>query len=166
MVAKDSSGTGRQPNPHQCHGVHCCRTSTCSRRHPSRRTRLVREPLQQAFLTGIPKLAKLLIRTDNSPSKNWAHKVSAKSERGNSLSVCMPTSLNELHMRFIVTISRGPPILLPILFPDRRLTFHLSTFVTNRYSAWLRNSPLIAFSARVQNCYRSWNPGYSPNNGW
>lgn len=40
------------------------------------------KPLCQAFPSGIPKLAKLLIRTDNSPSQNWAHKVSAKSERG------------------------------------------------------------------------------------
>ncbi|KAI2495300.1 hypothetical protein MHU86_19199 [Fragilaria crotonensis] len=39
------------------------------------------EPLQ-AIPTGIPALASLLIRTDNSPSQNWAHKVSAKSEKG------------------------------------------------------------------------------------
>ena len=31
------------------------------------------------------QLAKLLIRTDNSPSRNWAHKASAKSERGQLL---------------------------------------------------------------------------------
>ena len=34
------------------------------------------------FPTGIPSLAKLLIRTDNSPSQNWAHKVSSRSEKG------------------------------------------------------------------------------------
>jgi hypothetical protein len=39
-------------------------------------------PLHSVFPTGIPALASLLIRTDNSPSQNWAHKVSAKSERG------------------------------------------------------------------------------------
>ena len=33
----------------------------------------------------IQPLSKLLIRTDNSPSRNWAHKVSAKSERGQLL---------------------------------------------------------------------------------
>lgn len=43
------------------------------------------KPLQGAFPNGIAKLAKLLIRTDNSPSQNWAHKVSAKSERGQQL---------------------------------------------------------------------------------
>ena len=32
--------------------------------------------------TSMQPLSKLLIRTDNSPSRNWAHKVSAKSERG------------------------------------------------------------------------------------
>ena len=37
------------------------------------------------FPNGIPKLAKLLIRTDNSPSQNWAHKVSARSEQGQQL---------------------------------------------------------------------------------
>jgi len=37
------------------------------------------------FPTGIPKLAKLLIRTDNSPSQNWAHKVSSRSEKGQQL---------------------------------------------------------------------------------
>jgi hypothetical protein len=41
--------------------------------------------LQQRFPNGIAKLAKLLIRTDNSPSQNWAHKVSAKSERGQQM---------------------------------------------------------------------------------
>ena len=30
----------------------------------------------------MPPLSKLLLRTDNSPSRNWAHKISAKSERG------------------------------------------------------------------------------------
>lgn len=40
------------------------------------------EPLRKLFPTGIPALASLLIRTDNSPSQNWAHKVSAKSEKG------------------------------------------------------------------------------------
>ena len=39
-------------------------------------------PLQHRFPTGIPLMASLLIRTDNSPSRNWAHKVSAKSEKG------------------------------------------------------------------------------------
>ena len=43
------------------------------------------KPLHTAFPSGIPALAKLLIRTDNSPSQNWAHKVSAKSERGQQL---------------------------------------------------------------------------------
>ena len=43
------------------------------------------EPLQMKFPNGIAKLAKLLIRTDNSPSQNWAHKVSAKSERGQQM---------------------------------------------------------------------------------
>jgi hypothetical protein len=33
-------------------------------------------------ITPMPPLSKLLIRTDNSPSRNWAHKVSARSERG------------------------------------------------------------------------------------
>ena len=33
----------------------------------------------------MPPLSKFLIRTDNSPSKNWAHKVSARSERGQLL---------------------------------------------------------------------------------
>ena len=42
-------------------------------------------PLVKTFPQGIPSLAKLLIRTDNSPSQNWAHKVSAKSERGQQL---------------------------------------------------------------------------------
>ena len=43
-------------------------------------------PLATQFPQGIPVLAKLLIRTDNSPpSQNWAHKVSAKSERGQQL---------------------------------------------------------------------------------
>jgi hypothetical protein len=37
------------------------------------------------FPLGIPKLAKLLIQTDNSPSQNWAHKVSSKSEQGQQL---------------------------------------------------------------------------------
>ena len=41
--------------------------------------------IQQVFPQGIPELAKLLIRTDNSPSQNWAHKVSSKSERGQLL---------------------------------------------------------------------------------
>ena len=36
-------------------------------------------------IVAMPPLSKLLIRTDNSPSKNWAHKVSAKSERGQLL---------------------------------------------------------------------------------
>ena len=43
------------------------------------------KPLQTTFPNGIPILAKLLIRTDTSPSKNWAHKVSAKSEKGQLL---------------------------------------------------------------------------------
>jgi hypothetical protein len=42
-------------------------------------------PIRRQFPTGIPALAKLLIRTDNSPSQNWAHKVSAKSEKGQLL---------------------------------------------------------------------------------
>ena len=40
---------------------------------------------EQGFLVEgreIKPLHKLLIRSDNSPSCNWAHKVSAKSERG------------------------------------------------------------------------------------
>jgi hypothetical protein len=40
------------------------------------------QPLQIKYPNGIQPLAQLLIRTDNSPSQNWAHKVSAKSERG------------------------------------------------------------------------------------
>lgn len=40
------------------------------------------DPLRKSFPTGIPNLANLLIRTDNSPSQNWAHKASAKSEKG------------------------------------------------------------------------------------
>jgi len=40
------------------------------------------EPLQTKYPHGIQPLMQLLIRTDNSPSQNWAHKVSAKSERG------------------------------------------------------------------------------------
>ena len=43
------------------------------------------KPLRAAFPSGTPALAKLLIRTDNSPSQNWAHKVSAKSERDQQL---------------------------------------------------------------------------------
>jgi hypothetical protein len=43
------------------------------------------QPLQITFPDGIPALAKLLIRTDNSPSQNWAHKVSSKSERGQQM---------------------------------------------------------------------------------
>ena len=43
------------------------------------------QPLRQLFPTGIEKLANLLIRTDNSPSQNWAHKVSAKPERGQQM---------------------------------------------------------------------------------
>ena len=42
-------------------------------------------PIRRQFPAGIPALAKLLIRTDNSPSQNWAHKVSAKSEKGQLL---------------------------------------------------------------------------------
>jgi hypothetical protein len=42
-------------------------------------------PLSGMFPHGIAKLAKLLIRTDNSPSQNWAHEVSAKSERGQQM---------------------------------------------------------------------------------
>jgi hypothetical protein len=45
--------------------------------------------ITRAEQTGNPfqmqQLAKLLIRTDNSPSRNWAHKASAKSERGQLL---------------------------------------------------------------------------------
>jgi hypothetical protein len=41
--------------------------------------------ISKKFYPGIPKLAKLLIRTDNSPSQNWAHKVSSKSENGQQL---------------------------------------------------------------------------------
>ena len=41
--------------------------------------------ISKAFYPGIPKLAKLLIKTDNSPSQNWAHKVSSKSEYGQQL---------------------------------------------------------------------------------
>jgi hypothetical protein len=37
------------------------------------------------FPTGIPTLAKLLIRTDNSPSQNWAHEVSSRSEKGQQM---------------------------------------------------------------------------------
>ena len=36
---------------------------------------------EQPAKTTMKPLSKLLIRTDNSPSRNWAHKVSAKSER-------------------------------------------------------------------------------------
>ena len=43
------------------------------------------KPLSNLFPNGIPALAKLLIRTDNSPSQNWAHKVSSKSERGQQM---------------------------------------------------------------------------------
>jgi hypothetical protein len=41
--------------------------------------------ISKKFYPGIPHLAKLLIRTDNSPSQNWAHKVSSKSENGQQL---------------------------------------------------------------------------------
>ncbi|KAI2505252.1 hypothetical protein MHU86_9154 [Fragilaria crotonensis] len=41
--------------------------------------------LATKFPRGIPALAKLLIRTDNSPSQNWAHKVSSRSEKGQQL---------------------------------------------------------------------------------
>jgi hypothetical protein len=41
--------------------------------------------MSQKSRSGIPKLAKLLIQTDNSPSQNWAHKVSSKSENGQQL---------------------------------------------------------------------------------
>jgi hypothetical protein len=37
--------------------------------------------ISKKFYPGIPKLAKLLIQTDNSPSQNWAHKVSSKSRK-------------------------------------------------------------------------------------
>ena len=39
-------------------------------------------PIGCQFPTDIPALAKLLIWTENSPSQKWAHKVSAKSEKG------------------------------------------------------------------------------------
>ena len=41
--------------------------------------------LANTFPTGIPKLAKLQIRTDNSRSQNWAHKVSSRSEQGQQM---------------------------------------------------------------------------------
>ena len=41
--------------------------------------------IAEKFPNGIPTLAKLLIRTDNSPSQNWAHKVSSKSEKGQQM---------------------------------------------------------------------------------
>ena len=37
---------------------------------------------EDATQFAIQPLSKILIRTDNSPSQNWAHKVSSKSERG------------------------------------------------------------------------------------
>jgi hypothetical protein len=51
---------------------------------------LIEEPslyptLVTTFPNRIQKLAKLLIRTDNSPSQNWAHKVSSKSEHGQQM---------------------------------------------------------------------------------
>ena len=41
--------------------------------------------IAKKFPGGIPSLAKLLIRTDNSPSQNWAHKVSSRSEQGQQM---------------------------------------------------------------------------------
>jgi hypothetical protein len=41
--------------------------------------------ISKKFYPRIPKLAKLLIQTDNSPSQNWAHKVSSKSDNGQQL---------------------------------------------------------------------------------
>lgn len=43
------------------------------------------EAIAHNFDWGIPSLAKLLIRTDNSPSQNWAHKVSSRSEKGQQM---------------------------------------------------------------------------------
>ncbi len=41
--------------------------------------------IAKKFPSGIPSLAKLLIRTDNSPSQNWAHKVSSRPEQGQQM---------------------------------------------------------------------------------
>ena len=122
------------------------------------------KPLHQHFPTGIPALAHLLIRTDNSPSRNWAHKVSAKSEKG-QLFVSIYADLLERSTLAISCnlfagksndladfISRPP---LPIPPPLTRRT-QIST-----------KEPRLAsyrFSTRVPSSYRSLPRGYTPNN--
>ena len=63
------------------------------------------------FPAGIPKLAKLLIRTDNSPSQNWAHKVSSHPSKANRWSTSTQHFWNEPPWQFHAPTSPAKTIL-------------------------------------------------------
>ena len=90
---------------------------------------------EQGFLVEgreIKPLHKLLIRSDNSPSCKWAHKVSAKSERG-QLFVSIYADLIE-HPQLTIDCMLPDPITISrILSHDLHLKLSLTISVANRY---------------------------------
>jgi hypothetical protein len=125
------------------------------------------------FPAGIPILAKLLIRTDNSPSQNWAHKVSSRSEKGQHMVHTYAALLERTTLAVACNHIAGktnsladfisrPPTHLPSPASRQQQIFEKEPKLASyRY---FRPHP-IAISGRIRNCYPTWNPGCSANDG-
>ena len=108
-------------------------------------------PIRRQFPTGIPALAKLLIWTDNSPSQNWAHKVSAKSEKGQLLvsvfAVMIERTTYAVHCNHITGtsntiadfISRPPPHKIAVPIRHQQIFKMAPKLATYRFFAQVKN---------------------------
>ena len=113
-----------------------------------------RESFQVANQNPICPLHKLLIsRSDNSPSYNWAHKVSAKSERGQLFVSIYAKLLDQTHLTVDCTHVAGIDNHLVDLYHVRRLFLSLTKPVVNRYSRRSRDCVPISFSGLIQSYY-------------
>ncbi|KAI2504004.1 hypothetical protein MHU86_10437 [Fragilaria crotonensis] len=99
-------------------------------------------------ITSMPPLSKLLIRTDNSPSRNWAHKYRLAPSEANYLSVYMHRSSSELNLLSPATMWQA--LTTPSLTLYRApLNLSHILIVANRFFARSRGSSLITFSTQV-----------------
>ena len=119
------------------------------------------------FPNGFPKLANLMIRTDNSPSQNLAHKVLSRSEQGQQM-IHIYAALLE-HTSLAVSCAH-------IAGKDNSLADFISRPPTKCVISGIAPSTDIIegaetrivvsiFLPKVKTSYHSWNQSYSPSHG-
>ena len=102
----------------------------------------------EKFPNGIPKLAKLLIRTDNSPSQNWEHKVSSRSEQGQQMVHIFAALLERTSMAISCTHIAGK---------DNSLADFISRPPTNMLSPAWRHQQILKKEPKLKS-YRFFRP--------